>query len=185
MKSKDMSNQREWSLHDLPGEVRELKDRMEHLLPSYLAGLERLCQLPEEFNRRFWVSCLEALLAKVKTNYQKYQTQAQSADFMAKFATLTMDIALKAGGMEPVVPPESPRVGISLSPTGTIEPDLLNYPQRRPDAILLTLERFETVAQRLGGEIMKGTVVPENEGEIGKLIYDLALNPQILPEQHA
>jgi len=170
-----MFNQREWSLHDLPGEVRELKGRMEHLLPSYLAGLQRLSQLLEEFNRRFWVSCLEALLAKVKTNYQKYQTQAQSADFMAKFATLAMDIALKAGGMEPVVPPESPRVGISLSPTGTIEPDLLNYPQRQPNAIVIAYEKFEAIAQRLKGEILEGTLVPKSKDEIPKLIYhDLA-----------
>ena len=170
-----MSNQREWSLHDLPREVRELKGRMEHLLPSYLAGLDRLCHLPEEFNRRFWVSCLEALLAKVKTNYQKYQTQAQSADFMAKFATLAMDIALKAGGMEPVAPPESPRVGISLSPTGTIEPDLLNYPQRQPNAIVIAYEKFEAIAQRLKGEILKGTVVPNSEDEIPRLIRAHAL----------
>ena len=167
-----MSNQREWSFHHLPGEVRELKGKMEQVLPSYyLAGLKRLSQLPEEFNRRFWASCLEALLAKVKTDYQKWQAQAQSANFAAKFTTLALDVVLKAGGMEPVAPPTSPQVGISISPSGIIEPALLNYPCRQPNAILTTFEKFEAIAKRLRGEILNGTVVPNNEDEIPRLIY--------------
>ena len=49
--------------------------------------LRRLSQLPEEVNRRFWASRVEALLAKVKTDYQKWEAQAQKADLLGKFMT--------------------------------------------------------------------------------------------------
>ena len=169
-----MSNQREQSFDDFPKEVRELKGKMEQLLPSYLAGLERLSHLPEEFNRRFWASRVEALLAKVKTDYQKYQAQAQKADLLGKFMILGVDVVLKAGGMEPIAPPPSPRIGISISPSGKIEPALFDDPYRQPDVIFITFEEFQAIAQRLNGEILEGTVVPKSEDEIPKLIYDLA-----------
>lgn len=169
-----MSNQRQQSFHDFPEEVRELKGKMEQLLPSYLAGLERLSQLPEEFNRRFWASRLEALLAKVKSDYQKRQAQAQKADLLGKFMTLGVDVVLKAGGMQPVALPPSAHIGISISLLGKIEPALLDDPNGQPDAILVTFEGFEAVARRLKGEILKGAVVPKSEGEIPKLIHGLA-----------
>jgi len=169
-----MSNQRENSLSSLPDEIHALGERIKETMPRYTACLKGVSGLPSEFDRRFWVSRVQALVAKMKAEYEKYHAQAQSAGFTAKFATLAVDIALRAGGMEPIPPPESPRVGISLSPNGTIEPDLLNYPQRRPDAILFTFERFEAVAQRLGEEIMKGTAVPESEEDVPRLIYAVA-----------
>jgi len=145
-----MSNQREQSFDEFLGDVRELKGRMEQVLPAYLAGLERLSQLPDEFNRRFWASCLETLLAKVKSDYQKWQAQAQKVDFLGKFMTLGVDAVLKAGGKEPVGLPPSPHIGISISPLGKIGPALFDDPHRQPDAILITFEEFEAVAQRLG-----------------------------------
>ena len=175
MRLRDVSNQRERSFDDFPREVRELKGRMEQVLPSYLAGLERLSQLPEEFSRRFWASCLEALLAKVKSDYQKWQAQAQKADLLGKFMTLGVDVVLKAGGMEPIAPPPPAQIGISISPSGKIEPALFDDPNRKPDVVLITFEQFEAVAQRLKGEILEGTVVPKSEDFILKLIYNLAL----------
>lgn len=171
-----MSNQREQSFHDFPREVRELKGRMEQVLPSYLAGLERLSQLPEEFSHRFWASCLEALLAKVKSDYQEWQAQAQKADLFGKFTTLGVDVVLKAGGMEPIAPPPPARIGISISLPGKIEPALFDDPNRKPDVILITFEQFEAVAQRFRSMILEGTIVPTSEEEIPKLIRDLALN---------
>ncbi len=67
------------------------------------------------------------------------------------------------------------RIGISISALGKIEPALFDDPNRQPDAILITFEEFETVAQRLKGEILKGTIVPKSEGEIPGLIGALAL----------
>ena len=149
-----MSNQRALSFHDFPGEVRELRGRMEQALPSYLAGLERLSQLPGEFNRRFWASWVEALLVKVKSDYQKWQAQAQKADLFGKFMILGVDIVLKAGGMEPIAPPPSARIGISISPLGKIGPALFDDPNRQPDVILIIFEEFEAIVQRLKGETM-------------------------------
>jgi len=41
----------------------------------------------------------------------------------------------------------------------------------QPDVILITFEQFQATAQRLKGEILKGTVVPKSEDEIPRLIY--------------
>jgi hypothetical protein len=169
-----MSNQREWSLNNFLGEVRELKERMEKVFPSYLVSLEKTSQLPDELERRWWSSRVEALLKKVRADYQKYQAQAQKVDFLGKFMTLGVDIALKAGGMEPIVPPVSLQVGISISLLGKIEPALIDDLNRQPDAIIVTLEQFEAIAHRLRGEILKGMIVPKSEDEISKLIYGLA-----------
>ena len=137
-----MFNQRERSLDDLLDEVRQLRERMKGILPPYTASLKENSQLPEEFERRFWASCVEALLEKVKVDYRKYQARAQEASLYGKIMTLAADIVLKAGGMESIPPPESLRVGISLSPSGKIVPALMDDPNRQPDAILVTYEEF-------------------------------------------
>jgi len=71
--------------------------------------------------------------------------------------------------------PPSPRIGISISPLGKIEPALLDDPYKPPNVILLTFEEFEAIAQRLKVELLKGTIVPADEGEIPRLIRGLAL----------
>ncbi len=170
-----MSSQRERTLDDLLSEVRQLKERMQKILPSYTASLKALSPLPDEFGGQFWVSCVEALLEKVEADYQKYQAQAQKADLWGKLMTLGVDIALKAGGMEPVPPPNSLRVGVSIYQSGKIEPALMDDPNKQPDAILVTYEEFAAIAQRLKDELLKGTTVPTSEAEIPKLVYNLAL----------
>ena len=87
--------------------------------------------------------------------------------------TLGIDTVLKAGGMEPILPPASLQIGISISPSSKIEPALFDDPNRQPDAILITFEEFEAIALRLNGELLKGTIVPTSEDEIPKLIYGL------------
>ena len=155
-----MSSQGEWSLNNFLGEVRELKGRMEKAFPSYLASLEKAPQLPVEFEHRWWSSRVEVLLEKVRADYQKYQVQAQKADFLGKFMTLGIDMILKAGGMEPVKLPAPFQVGISIYPAGKIEPALSDDPKRQPDAIFVTFDQFEVIAQRLKGKLLKGTVMP-------------------------
>ena len=108
---------------------------------------------------------------QIKSNYQNWQAEAPKADLLAKFMTMAMDIALKAGKMEPIALPPSPKVGISISPSGKIEPALLNNQYRQPGVIIITFEEFEAIAQRLKSEMLKGTVVPKSEDEIPKLIY--------------
>ena len=170
-----MFSQREHSLDNLLDEIRELRVRMKEFLPSYTASLIGLSQLPEEFERRFWASRVEALLQAVKADHRNFQARAQKVDILSKFTTLGIDIVLKAGGMQPVAPPPSTRIGISISPLGKIEPALLDDPYKPPNVILVTFEEFEAIAQRLKVELLKGTIVPTSEDEIPRLIRDLAL----------
>lgn len=170
-----MFNQRERNLDDLLDEVRQLRERIKGILPSYTGSLKNLPQLPEEFERRFWVSCVEALLEKVKANYQKYQAQAQKVDLMGKLMTMGMNIALKTGGMEPVPPPNSLRLGVSISPSGKMDPAVMDDPNRPQDAVLVTYEEFVAVAQRLKDRLLRGTIMPSSEDEIPRLIHNLAL----------
>ncbi len=170
-----MFNQREHSLDDLLDEVRQLNERIKGILPSYTGSLKNLPQLPEEFERQFWVSCVKALLEKVRADYQKYQAQAPKVDLMGKLMTMGMNIALKTGGMEPMPPPNSPRLGVSISPSGKIDPVLMDDPNRPQDAVLVTYEEFVAIAQRLKDRLLRGTIMPSSEDEIPSLIHNLAL----------
>ena len=127
--------------------------------------------MPEAFERRFWASCVEALLEKVKADYQKYQAQARNVDFWGKLTTLWVDIVLRVGGMEPIPLPDSLRVGISMHPSGKITPALMDDPNKQPDTILVTYKEFAAIAQTLKDELLKGTIVPKSEDEIPKKIY--------------
>jgi len=165
-----------YCLIDSSGDTRKalkLKERIERIFPSYLASLEKTSQLPGEFERRWWASRVEALLEKVKTGYQKYQARAKEADFVGKFMTLGIDAVLKAGGMQPVTLPASLQVGISISPSGKIEPAIFDDPNRQPDTILVNFEEFEAIALRLKDELLKGTIMSTREDEMPKLVYGL------------
>jgi hypothetical protein len=170
-----MPSQREFSLDNLLGELRQLNERIKGTFPSYTALLKELSKLPDEFECRFRVSCVEALVQKVKADYQKYQAQAQEADLRGKLLALGLDIALRVGGMEPIPLPDSLRVGISMRPSGKIAPALMDDPNRQPDAIIVTYEEFVAIAQRLKDGLLKETIVPTTEDEIPELIYSLAL----------
>jgi len=171
-----MSNHREHNLDNFLGEIRELKERVKAIFPSYTALLKETSQLPEGFEYRFWASCAEALLEKIKVDYQKYQAQAQKADLWGKSVTLMADIVLKAGGMEPMPLPNSLRIGVSIHPSGKIEPALMDDLNKLPDAILVTYEEFLAIAQRLKDKLLNGTIVPTSEDEIPELIHNLALS---------
>lgn len=166
-----MFSQRERSLDNLLGETRELKERIKEVLPSYTASLKELSSLPDEFERRFWASRVEALLQTVKADYENFRAKAQKADFLGKFVTLGIDIALKAGGMEPIAPPPPTQLGISVSPSGKIALDWVDNPYREPEAIFVTYEEFMAIAQRLEDKLLRGTIVPSSEDEIPRLIY--------------
>ena len=176
MTLQDMFNQRERSLDDLLNEVRQLRERIKAILPSYPALLKEVSQLPERFEYGFWVSRVEALLEKVKADYQKYQAQAQKVELWGKSVTLMADIVLKAGGMEPMPLPNPLRIGVSIHPSGKIEPALMDDPNKLPGAILVTYEEFLAIAHRLKDRLLKGTIVPTSEDEIPELIYNLASN---------
>jgi len=170
-----MSTQREQSLDNFLSVVHELRGQMESLFPAYLAGLHRLCQMPDEFEHRFWTSQVEALLQKVKADYENYQLEAQKANLFGKMAETMINITLLATRQQPMPHPIPLRTCISISASGRIEPALLDDSYRQPGAVFLIIDKFETIARRLEDEIMTGKVLPRSEEQIPKLMYDLAL----------
>ena len=169
-----MSSQNEHGLGDILCVVGQLKERIKAILPSYTASLKELSQLPDEFERRFWASRVEALLQMVKADYENFRAKAQEVDFLAKFMTVGIDIVLKAGGMQPIAPPPPPQLGVTISSSGNIEPDWLDNPNREPGAIFVIYEEFMAIAQKLKDELLRGTIVPTSEDEIPTLVYNLA-----------
>ncbi len=161
-------------MDNLLNEVHQLREKMQGILPAYTTSLKGLPQLGEEFEGRFWASCIETYLGKIKPEYQKYQAQAKKAELWGESVTLMADIFLKAGGMEPMPLPNSLRIGVSISPSGEIALTLADDPHKPRDAVLVTYEEFLAIAQRLKESLLKGTIVPTSEDEIPKLIYNLA-----------
>jgi len=178
-----MSSQREHSLDSFLNETRELKERMKQVLPSYTASLKELSSLPQEFERRFSASRMETLVETVQKDYESFQAKAQKVDFFGKFMTVGIDMVLKAGGMQPIAPPPSPRLGITVSSSGKIRPDWLDNPDREPGAIFLTYEQFMATIQKLKEKLLNGSIEPNSEGDIPRLVYSLALkSAKTLPE---
>lgn len=169
-----MSNRRESSLDNLLSEVHELRERMEDLFPPYISSLRRLSQVPMEFDRRSWASCIDSLILKVKGDYEKYQVARNKVDLVSKFMTAAADIALIAARKEPVPFPTAPEISISISPEGKIEPVVDDGTAPPVGVILLTFEEFQEVALKLRQMVMEGAVVPKGEDEIPRLIYTLA-----------
>lgn len=179
-----MSTQKEKNLPDFPAEMRELRVKVESLLPNYLTALRRVCQIPQEFERRFWVSRVEALVRKVKTDYENYTSQALMANLFGKWSEAMVNLTLQAIRQAPVAPITPLQTCISIHPSGRIEPALFDSSSAQQDVILLRLDKFEAISRRLEDEIMEGRVVPQSEEEIPKLIHRLALeSPQEPPGQ--
>jgi hypothetical protein len=178
-----MSSQREHSLDSFLNETRELKERMKQTLPSHIALLRELSSLPQELERRFWASRVEALVETVQKNYESLQAKAQKVDFLGKFMTVGIDVVLRAGGMQPIAPPPSPQLGVTICSSGRIEPDWLNNPNREPGAVFVTYEQFMATIEKLKEKLLNGTIEPNGEGDIPRLVYSLALkSAKTLPE---
>jgi hypothetical protein len=77
--------------------------------------------------------------------------------------------------MQPVAPPPSPQLGVTISSSGKIKPDWRDNPYREPKEIFVTYDEFMAIARRLKNKLLKGTIVPTSEAEIPKLLYSLAL----------
>jgi hypothetical protein len=179
-----MSSQKEHSLDSFLNEIGELKERMRQVLPSYIASLKEVSSSPEEFERRFWASRVEALLQMVRVDYESLQAKARKVDFLGKFMTVGIDVVLKAGGMEPIAPPPPTQLGIAISPSGEIKPTVLDEPFPQQNAILVSIDRFEAIIRELKDEIMKGKTLPQSEEEIPRLVYSLALKqPKGSPDE--
>jgi hypothetical protein len=151
-----MSSQNGCNLNNLLGEVGDLKQKMEQTLPSHTSLLIDIARLPDEFERRFWVSSAEALLKRVKADYDRYQINAQKAELLGKTFTLMADVVLKMRGMQMIPLPEPIQLGISISPSGKIEIDWLDNPDRGHEEIFIRYKEFVAITQMLKDRLLKG-----------------------------
>ena len=178
--SKSMSSQRGQSLNNLLDELRELKQRMKQLLPQYTTALERVAQMPTEFERRWWLWYVETLLQRTKSDYRKYQDRTRQVEYSGDYFMPVMAAFFGVSGRGPTPPP---RFGISISVSGKIEPARLDRPTSEKGDVFLALEEFEAICQRLKEEIIKGAVMPAGENEIPKLLLTLASKPSEKPHE--
>ena len=130
--------------------------------------------MPQELERRFWASRLEALVEGVQRDYEGFKARMQNLDFFTKLTTAGIDMALNVGGMQSIAPPPSPRPGITISSSDKVGPDWRGNPHREPGAIFLTYEQFMATAEKLKEKLLKGAIEPSSEEEIPRLIYSEA-----------
>lgn len=111
----------------------------------------------------------------MKLDYQNYQAQARVANLFGTLTVVAVDIALKAAGVEPIPPPPTPQICISISETGKIGPALMSDSFTQADVVLISFEEFEKLTLMLKDEILKGKIILSGAEEIPKLIRDLVL----------
>jgi len=163
------------SLDKLPGEVRNLRERMETLFPQYIASLQRLSQMPVESEGRHWASEIDSLVDRMKTKHDRYQAEVDRANLLGRLTTPLRDAFLRMGGMQPV-PPAAPLENcISISSSGKMEPTLRDAIPSQPDRVLVTFEEFLTLALKLRQMVIKGDIKMRSEEEIPILLRGLAL----------
>jgi hypothetical protein len=169
-----MCSQSENRLENLLIESQKLRENLENFFPSYVAALNRLSQVPTEFERRYWVSRLDLFLEKVSSDYKKYQAEVNKANFMGQFMGRAMDVMMQAGRLGPISP-LSPLEGcLAIWPSGKIEPTYKGATSKQSEAVLVRFEEFEKLTQKLKDGILKGMVTLKSEDEIPNLIGNLA-----------
>jgi len=168
-----MCSQSENRLENLLIESQKLRGNLENVFPSYVAVLNRLSQVPAEFERRYWVSRLDLFLEKVRVDYKKYQTEVNKANLMGQVMGRAMDVMMQAGRLGPISPP-SPLAGcLAIWPYGKIEPTYRGATSEQSEAVLVRFDEFQGAVMKLRDMILKGEVAVSAESEIPGLIGNL------------
>ena len=170
-----MSTQGGCRLEDLLAELLKLRGKLEEILPSHTAALNRLPRIPVEFDRRYWVSRVDLLLGKIKGEYERYQAEVNRANLVGRFMTVAIDAAMKMGGLGPMPAQPPMEACIAISSSGEVKLSLRDAHAGPSGAVLLTFQEFEKLALRLKDNILKGLATPNSDDEIPKMIRDLAL----------
>jgi len=169
-----MCTQSENRLENLLIESQKLRENLEKVFPSYVVVLNRLSQVPAEFERRYWVSRVDLLLEKVSSDYEKYQAEVNKANFVGQIMGTAIDAVMRAGRLGPISPPSPLEGCLSIWPSGKIEPTYRGATSEQSEAVLVRFEEFEKLTLKLKDEILKGMVMPKSEDEIPNLIGNLA-----------
>ena len=170
-----MFSRRELSLEDIDGEVPELRGKMESLLPTYVASLERLCQSPLEFERRYRASWIDELLQKTRKRYEKFIAGCGMIKLMGTALSNVVATAMRqpAVGLDQAFAPIP--LCIAIWPSGEINPVLKDDLPGQVEVAAVSFQEFEQICLRLKDDTLKGRLVPEAEDDIPKLIYETAL----------
>ena len=175
MTLQDMLNQRERSLDDLLDEVRQLKERIKAILPSYTALLKEISQLPEEFERRYRASWIDELFQKTRKRYEKFLISCGMISLMGTALSNAVAMAMRQPvvGLNQVSTPIP--LYIAIWPSGEINPVLKDDLSRQVEVAAVNFQEFEQICLGLKDDVLKGKLVPEAESDIPRLIYKLAL----------
>ncbi|NQT48610.1 MAG: hypothetical protein HQ578_06505 [Chloroflexi bacterium] len=148
---------------------------METLFPQYVASLQRLSQMPVEFEGRHWVSQIDLLVDRVRNKHNRYQVEVDRANLFGRLTAPLWDAIPRMVRMQPV-PPATPLENcISISSSGKIEPTLRDALHSQPDRVLVTFEEFRTLALKMRQMVIKGDIKVRSEDEIPMLLRGLAL----------
>ena len=169
-----MCTQSENRLENLLIESQKLRENLENVFPSYVAALNRLSQVPLEFERRYLVSRVDLFLEKVRSDYEKYQAEVNKANFMGQFMGRAMDTMMRAGRLGSISLPSPIEGCLAIWPSGKIEPTYRGATSAQLEAVLVRFDDFEKLALKLKDEMLKGMITPKSEDEIPNLIGNLA-----------
>jgi len=170
-----MFSRKELSLEDIAGEIPELREKMETLLPTYVASLERSCQVPLEFERRYRASWIDELFQKTRKRYEKVLIGCGMINLMGTALSNAVAMAMRqpAVGLNQASAPIP--LYIVIWPSGEINPVLKDDLPRQVEVAAVNFQEFEQICLGLKDDVLKGKLVPEAESDIPRLIYKLAL----------
>lgn len=168
-----MCTQSESRLENLLIESQKLRENLEKVFPSYVAALNRLSQVPAEFERGYWVSKVDLLLEKVRGDYEKYQTKVNKANFRGQFMGIAIDTMMRAGRLGSISPPSPLEGCLAIWPSGKIEPTYMGATPEQSEAVLVRFEEFQGAILKLRDRVLKGEVAVSAESEIPGLIRNL------------
>jgi len=166
-----MSYLKELSLEDIAREVPLLSENMERVLPTYVASLRRVSEMPVEFERRYRVAWIEVLFEKTRQSYQDMLARCMMVGFVGGMLTSAMAMVTGQPMMAPGKPSTSTLLSIAIWSSGEIKPVLTDDPPEQVGVIVVTFEEFERTAVKLKNDVLSGELMPSVEDEIPRLIY--------------
>ena len=165
-----MWKNRELSLEAMGHELSRLQEKLERLLPGYAASLKRVSGMPVEFERRWRASWVEGHLDKVRQSYQQLVNQGMVAGLFGGMVANIMSTVMRQPAAQS--PAASWQFAVSILPSGKAKPTLIGMSPQPAGAITISYEEFERAALKLKDSVLSGELVPEDEAEVPRLIYN-------------
>lgn len=166
-----MPYRKEFSLDDIVRELPALRERMGKVVPAYVTSLERLSAVPLEFERRCATQWIDALLDRVRQDYQDTLSRCQAVGAFGDVMVRTMAAMTQQPAEMSLRESVSSWLCIGIWPSGQIKPVLREDSLRQAGVTVIRLPEFEQAVLRLKGEVLSGKVVPKSADEIPRFIH--------------